>query len=1191
MKKLLLFLSLLLLAGIFSPTKVFATTSYMSVDFYENNSGDTDWGVIWQFYYDTPSPACNKNVCHHETTVRHTWSSYSADTSDSFSGAEYNFRVHWATECLDPQAYNTSNNCDHTYTTCHPGWNINVTWGRYGLGDKAGNIGHNNNEIYSDTSNCPTAPPPNCNPSNCNSGAFCGANSNVCTHFGPKHCVNNVCVRDSATNSDLCCGTNGCTCTPSPTKDLIVSGFRFPDGSPNQSLPPDLVKIKNRGNTKIVGSFKVLVESRSNHTGDSDKEPIYADMAPGQERDITSLFKSIQLPDHDGTFTALATVDSDNDINESNENNNTLTDDYTVSSTATKDLTVSLSWPDGIAGQIVNPKPNVTITNRGTADITGSFVVRVEDGNGFHQAPTINADMAAGQTRDITSSFSDWTFPPAGHYTATADVDHGDTIAESNENNNTTTSDYVVTEPSSTQDLTISLDCTDGFEGGTLDPHVTITNLGTAAITDSFVVRVDNGNGSHLSPTITDGMAAGETRDISSDFNDWDLPPAGNYTANADVDHLDDINESNEDNNTATCNYTVSPAPLSSITVRVYNDPNGDSTGTNLYKGNGASVTFTGNGEGGPYPIVNGSYVKTGLSSGDSSILLTLPPGYDLSTTSLNPNPYIYVPPDQVVNFYIQAKPPDCKLTASPSTVNPGTPSNLTTDCTSPTGDALTYNWADDTRAWGGSIRNIGTNHTSSAVWDSPYPWWTPQTAYPSVSVCYVTDPTLCTGIQASINIVPLFNVTGNVFVDVDKNGYKCNGGTDPTGSCTTESNYTRGKTTVTISGGGTSNTGDGTFNFTNLPAGQYTVTYTNKPNGYNMTYPIGAGNPHFTVTVGTTAPNLCNTNEGRNPADSTCSNGNISNLNFGINNAIPWIQSGGSDLWFNNGFTDQLPDDGAVCGAKNSGYMSTKVNGTPGVIFSGPNDPDFGNGQASQNGFNWQVGGIPGGSGNWPEDYSAPIRTSYTYISGLLRKFNDTATDITTVGGCTNSGGNTTCNTNNAAWHPLAHTIYVANGNLTLMTTNSTPSYTFPDSKDYIFLVAGNLTISEEIHVPGDQTTDTGSTVLFTAAGSIIIDSSVGTDTIADYTPNIEGWYSADHDFTVEGASTCPATPDKKLNVAGAIVVNAAKGGGVFDNQRDLCQGDLTCPAFYIQERPDFTLNAPAFLQIAPRIYQEVAP
>lgn len=284
---------------------------------------------------------------------------------------------------------------------------------------------------------------------------------------------------------------------------------------------------------------------------------------------------------------------------------------------------------------------------------------------------------------------------------------------------------------------------------------------------------------------------------------------------------------------------------------------------------------------------------------------------------------------------------------------------------------------------------------------------------------------------------------------------------------------------------------------------------------------------------------------------------------------------------------------------------MSTKVNNSPGVIFSGPNTPDFGNGQASQDGFNWQVGGIPGKSGSYPEDYSGPIRTSYSYISALLQKNNDSATDLgNNFPGCTNSGGNITCDTNNPAWKPLAHTIYIAHGNLTLMTSNPTPSYTFPDIKpdgrDYIFLVAGDLTISEEIHVPGNLSSDAGETVLFTAGeqsdgtgGNIIIDSSVGSlnNGIADYTPNLEGWYSADNDFTVEGASSCPDTPDNRLNVAGAIVVNAALGDGVFDNQRDLCADDATCPVFYIQERPDFTLNAPTFLQIAPRIYQEVAP
>ena len=130
--------------------------------------------------------------------------------------------------------------------------------------------------------------------------------------------------------------------------------------------------------------------------------------------------------------------------------------------------------------------------------------------------------------------------------------------------------------------------------------------------------------------------------------------------------------------------------------------------------------------------------------------------------------------------------------------------------------------------------------------------------------------------------------------------------------------------------------------------------------------------------------------------------------------------------------------------------------------------------------------------------------------------------------------------------------------------------------------MVDGDLYIENNIHVLP------GYTALFSVSGDIHVAASVGYENETTYpdssgtvNTNLEGWYSTDKSFIVEGlsgesgANKCPTT-DKRLNVAGAIVVNAALGGGSFDNtQRDLCDKDLTCPVFYIQERPDFTLNA----------------
>jgi hypothetical protein len=114
-------------------------------------------------------------------------------------------------------------------------------------------------------------------------------------------------------------------------------------------------------------------------------------------------------------------------------------------------------------------------------------------------------------------------------------------------------------------------------------------------------------------------------------------------------------------------------------------------------------------------------------------------------------------------------------------------------------------------------------------------------------------------------------------------------------------------------------------------------------------------------------------------------------------------------------------------------------------------------------------------------------------------------------------------------------------------------------------------------------------STAFFTSSENINVASGVGNADITlpatNLTANVQGYYSADKSFYVNSLDStgkglnCP-TSDKRLNIAGAIVVNAALGGGLFTNQRDLCLGNLQCPAFSIIERPDFILNTPDFFK-----------
>lgn len=587
-----------------------------------------------------------------------------------------------------------------------------------------------------------------------------------------------------------------------------------------------------------------------------------------------------------------------------------------------------------------------------------------------------------------------------------------------------------------------------------------------------------------------------------------------------------------------------------------------------------------------------GSAALTRLPSNDYTITISgVPSGWNLTTN--NPQTKHVVPPaNQVANFGMQPPAPTCSggLTANPTLVHPGVTNQDTSrltavGCRTVDNRVPDYKWPTPDHGTTINVNQPTTTWSIEASYNALNTF-----AHPTVSVCN-PGSNVCRSYEAQIEIVPYFTISGNVFIDENKDGYK-NG---------TDANYNTGQTRIYLYSGSslpdestsplkTVTNNSGAFNFTGLNAGNYTVAYSSKPASYLMTYPKVDGTPNLSVRLGT---GQCLTNDGRTPSNSSwktqCNAGNITNMNFGINNNVPWIQTGGSDAWFNDGFSNPIPP-GAVCtepdGTTHGAYASIRLRntGTPGVIYSGNAAPDFGDGQASVNPYNWQVGDIPG-VGRYPESYTPSngiIKTSYNYLLAAATKNGLTIRDITSY-----CGGNLNdCDLPNTA-AALPNGIYRAEGDLHI-----TENTTFPAGKNYVILVHGNLYIKNEIHVP------VGSTVIFSAGprsngngGNIIINRSVGINQANVYDSfQVEGWYSADRNFTLDGENNCP-TKDYRLNLQGAIVVNAGLNGGSFINNRDRCADDASCPVFYIEERPDFTLNAPSFLQVAPRIWREVAP
>jgi len=310
------------------------------------------------------------------------------------------------------------------------------------------------------------------------------------------------------------------------------------------------------------------------------------------------------------------------------------------------------------------------------------------------------------------------------------------------------------------------------------------------------------------------------------------------------------------------------------------------------------------------------------------------------------------------------------------------------------------------------------------------------------------------------------YAISGNVFVDTNENGKKDAG----------ESNYP-GKFFVSSTGGTVAYpVPSGSYSISGLPAGPYTVTFSGLVTGYRFTYPPSS----LIVRVGSSC-SFPITSEAK------CTSGSMSDLNAGVTNIKDaWIQTTGSDLRWDSGFNNPLPSSTAYASIPGLGGM-------PGIIFSGASTPIFGLGQASQDQFNWKVGGSSADKREVFTDTHSLIPTSYRFLletadgSGIVPAAITSLTNIT------------------------AHGIYKAEGDL-----NVNADYTFPANQNFIILINGNLNINGKILVP------IGSTAIFSAKGNITVGPSVG-----HWPEDPEHWHRATG--SKSGCRTC-GIPDPLL-------------------------------------------------------------
>jgi subtilase family serine protease len=216
--------------------------------------------------------------------------------------------------------------------------------------------------------------------------------------------------------------------TTSPMADLVVTNLTYTPASP---VTGDVVTftatLKNQGTAAGapgVVSFKMdgtQVSASANNT---------TALAAGATTTVTGTWTASGV----GSHTATATVDNANTTTEGNETNNTYSATLTVNPKPGIDLVVTdITWsPSYItAGNAVTF--SAVVKNQGTtAGTAGTIVFKV---NGA-QVASVNSStsIAAGSTITVNGSGS-WT-AASGTHTITATADNANTIAETDETNN-----------------------------------------------------------------------------------------------------------------------------------------------------------------------------------------------------------------------------------------------------------------------------------------------------------------------------------------------------------------------------------------------------------------------------------------------------------------------------------------------------------------------------------------------------------------------------------------------------------------------------------------------------------------------------------------------------------------------------------------------------------------------------------
>ncbi len=358
--------------------------------------------------------------------------------------------------------------------------------------------------------------------------------------------------------------------------DLVVRNVSVAPGSGAQGIVARAsFEVQNLGSV-ASSSFGMIARFSTDQNVGNDTFLSSAGFAGLQPcEDLNQIVSTFAFPVPSvapGPFFVLISVDPGNTVAESNESNNTGAAAFTVTGAAGADLVVDsasvnpvFASPEGQVGvslQIRNAGDQTSgrfdarvVLSPDAAITTGDTVLLTLPGN------LLPAGGLLRQTRTVTVPAG--TAP--GSYFIGVIADDGGAVAESNESNNTASVSFTVTPP--LPDLVVqnvSPNPASASAGGTVAVSVRISNPGgqsAGALAVNLVLSSDANIGQGDTPigAITVGLGPNATATFGANVTIPVGAAPGAYFIGAIADAGQVVAESNENNNTGSAPFTVTP--------------------------------------------------------------------------------------------------------------------------------------------------------------------------------------------------------------------------------------------------------------------------------------------------------------------------------------------------------------------------------------------------------------------------------------------------------------------------------------------------------------------------------------------------------------------------------------------------------------------------------------------------------